>query len=140
MFLIGDYTNVVFKVTNAAANKYDRLRAEQAVSFCQFDETMLPGKWSISLLNVRSLRKHFDKIPNTSSLIPTEGVRLKPNSFHQGGLNLTSTMGGFYVTCNSSDDRFCSLALQYCGNPDGIYLLKTNNISFEYKHVKYVQS
>ena len=42
-------------------NKYDRLRAEQAVSFCQFDETMLPGKWSISLLNVRPLRKHFDK-------------------------------------------------------------------------------
>ena len=98
LFLIGDYTNVVFKVTNAAVNKYDRLRAEQAVSFCQFDETMLPGKWSISLLNVRSLRKHFDKIPNTSSLIPTQGVRLKPELLPSRWFKLNINDG--WVSCH----------------------------------------
>ena len=30
LFLIGNYSKAVFKVNNAAANEYDRLRAEQA--------------------------------------------------------------------------------------------------------------
>ena len=49
LFLIGNYTKAVFKVNNAAANEYHRLRAEQGVSFCQLSEIVLPGKLVISL-------------------------------------------------------------------------------------------
>ena len=60
LFLIGNYKKAVFKVNNAAANEYERLRAEQAVSFSQLNETVLPEKLLISLLNVRSLKIMFD--------------------------------------------------------------------------------
>ena len=56
LFLIGNYTKAVFTVNNAAANEYERLRVEQAVSLCKLNETVLPEKLVISLLNVRSLK------------------------------------------------------------------------------------
>ena len=59
LFLIDNYTKAVFKVNIAAANEYDRLRAEQAVAFCQLNETVLPEKLVISFFNVRSLKKTF---------------------------------------------------------------------------------
>ena len=49
LLLIGNYTKAVFKVNNAAANEYHRLRAEQGVPFCQLSEIVLPGKLVISL-------------------------------------------------------------------------------------------
>ena len=53
LFLISNYIKAVFKVNNVAVNAYDRLRAEQAVAFCQLNETALPEKLIISLSNVR---------------------------------------------------------------------------------------
>ena len=44
LFLICSYTQVVFKVNNATANEYDRLRAEQTVAFCQLSERVSPKK------------------------------------------------------------------------------------------------
>ena len=52
LFLIGNYTKAAFNVNNGAANEYDRLRAEQAVAFCQLSETVLPEKFVILLLKV----------------------------------------------------------------------------------------
>ena len=71
-FLIDNYTKAAFKENNAAANEFDKLRAEQAVLFCQLNEIVLPEKLVISLLNVRSLRKNFDDIRNTPSLVQTD--------------------------------------------------------------------
>ena len=73
-------------------------------------------------MNVQSLRKHFEDIANTCYLVQTDilcstETQLLPS---QGGLDLPATLGGFYVTYNSSDDRFSSLALCYC---DNLYLL-----------------
>ena len=74
LFLIGNFTKAVFKVNNAAANQYERLRAEQAV---------------LSLVQ-------------TNILCFTE-TQLLPS---QGDFDLPAMTGGFYVTHNSSDDRF----------------------------------
>ena len=71
LFLIGNYTKAVFKVNNAATNECDRLRAEQAVAFFQHNERVLLEKLAISLLHVRSLRRHLGDIGNTSSLVQT---------------------------------------------------------------------
>ena len=130
-FVIDNYTKAVFKVNNAAANEYDRLRAEQAVLFCQVNETVLPGKLVISLLNDRSLRKSFDDIRNTSPLVQTDilcftEIQLLPS---QGALDLPATMGGFYVTYNPSDHRFRSLALCYRDNLNLLYHVKMNGFS-----------
>ena len=115
LFLIGNYTKAVLKVNNAATKEHDRLRAEQAVSFYQLNETVLPEKMVISILNVRSLKKHFDDIGNTSPLVQTNTLCFTENQLlpSQGGLDLPAAMGGFYVTYNPSDDRFCGLILCY---------------------------
>ena len=47
----------------------------------------------------------------------------------QGGLDLPATMGGFYVTYNSSNDRFCSLALRYRENLNLLNHVKMNGFS-----------
>ena len=78
LFLIGNHKKAVFKVNNAAVNKYERLRAQQALS---------------SLIQ-------------TNILCFTE-TQLLPS---QGDLDLPAMMRGFYVTYNSSGDRFSSLA------------------------------
>ena len=111
LFLIGDYTKSVFKVNNAATNECDRLRAEQAVAFFQLNKRVLLEKLAISLLHVRSLRRHLGDIGNTSSLVQTNILcftvtQLFPS---QGGLDLPATMSGFYVTCNSSMTDFLAL-------------------------------
>ena len=49
LLLIVNYTKAVFKINNAAANEYYRLRAEQGVLFCQLSEIVLPEKLVISL-------------------------------------------------------------------------------------------
>ena len=131
LFLIGNYTKAVLKVNNAATKEYDTLRAEQAVSFCQLNETVLPEKMVISILNVRSLKKHFDNIGNTSSLVQTNILCFTENQLlpSQGSLDLPATMGGFYVTYNPSDDRFCSLVLCYRDNLHLLNHAKMNGFS-----------
>ena len=111
LFLIGNYTKVVFEVNNAAINECDRLGAEQTVAFFQLNERVLLEKLAISLLHVQSLQRHFGDIGNTSSLVQTNILcftvtQLFPS---QGGLDLPATMNGFYVTCNSSMTDFLAL-------------------------------
>lgn len=89
LFLIGNYTKAVFKLINAVANEYDRLRAELS---CKFENT--------------SSLVHIDILCFTETqLLPS-----------QDGLDLSAIMDGFYVTYNSNDDRFCSLTLCYRDN------------------------
>lgn len=69
-FGAGQYSvKAVYKINNAAVNGYNRLRAEEAFSFCQLGETVFPEKLIISLLNVQSRRKHLEDIASTLSLI-----------------------------------------------------------------------
>ena len=59
LFLICSYTQVVFKVNNATANEYDRLRAEQTFAFCQLSERVLPKKIVISLFECLIIKETF---------------------------------------------------------------------------------
>ena len=131
LFLICNYTKAEFKVNNAAGNEYDRLRAEQPIAFCQFSETVLPEKLVTSLLHVRSLRKHFENSGSTSSLVQTDPLCFTVTLIlpSQGSLDLPATMGGFYVTYNSSNDRCCSLGLCYRENLNLLNHVKMNGFS-----------
>ena len=111
LFLIGNYTKVVFEVNNAAINECDRLGAEQTVAFFQLNERVLLEKLAISLLHVQSLRRHLGDIGNTSSLVQTNILCFTVTQLFssQGGLDLPATTNGFYVTCNSSMTDFLAL-------------------------------
>ena len=92
---------------------------------------MLPEKLVISLLNFRSLRRHFDDIAHTPSLVQTDILCFTETQLlaSQGGLYLPATMGEFYVTYNSIDNRFCSLTLCYRDNLHLLNHVKMNGFS-----------
>ena len=130
LFLIGNYTKAVFKVNNTGTNEYNTLRAEQAVAFCQLSETVLPEKLVILLLNVWLLRKHFGDIENSSYLVQSDILFFRTQILPlQGGSDLPAMMGGFYVTYNSSNDRFCILPLCYRDDLNLLNHVKMNGFS-----------
>ena len=118
MYLVGKYHRNTIKVNENAKQEYERLHSESMLT-----PLLLPQVTSDSLtstlLNTRSLRKHFDDILNDIALVNNDVLCLTETPLHlnEDTSEITSKFqNSFRMYFNNNRDKYRSIAFGYSSN------------------------
>ena len=101
LFLIGDYSSNAIKANEDAATEYDRLRKYSV--FEPRNITVDNYSLTVSLLNTRSLKKHAVDIAEEICI-------------YDDVSEIEQTLSDFNIHFNTSEQKFCNLAICLCND------------------------
>ena len=118
MYLIGKYNRNAIKVNQNAKQEYERLHNESMLTPLLLPQ-VTSDSLTITLLNIRSLRKHSDDILNDIALVNNDVLCLTETQLHlnEDTSEITSKFqNSFRMYFNNNRDKYRSIAFGYSSN------------------------